>query len=155
VTGNILDDDYERLMTITLDNTTLTGAIRSGTCQDWNTYWLNAGYVEDYTIGLASNTFGSEEPLDAFVHDIVINDDGTYTETVYGDDQGTALVLTNGSVWTVTEASSLTALTVEAGSAVNGTVSVDGQVVDVTAGGSWSGTITVTPAASSGEPSQG
>jgi hypothetical protein len=155
VTGNILDDDYERLMTITLDNTTLTGAIRSGTCQDWNTYWLNAGYVEDYTIGLASNTFGSEEPLDAFVHDIVINDDGTYTETVYGDDQGTALVLTNGSVWTVTEASSLTALTVEAGSAVNGTVSVDGQVVDVTAGGSWSGAITVTPAASSGEPSQG
>jgi hypothetical protein len=155
VTGSILDDDYERLMTITLDNTTLTGAIRSGTCQDWNTYWLNAGYVEDYTIGLASNTFGSEEPLDAFVHDIVINDDGTYTETVYGDDQGTALVLTNGSVWTVTEASSLTALTVEAGSAVNGTVSVDGQVVDVTAGGTWSGTITVTPAASSGEPSQG
>jgi hypothetical protein len=38
---------------------------------------------------------------------------------------------------------------------VNGIVSVDGQVVDVTAGGSWSGTITVTPAASSGEPSQG
>jgi hypothetical protein len=155
VSGNILDDDYERLMTITLDNTSLTGAIRSGTCQDWNTYWLNAGYVEDYTIGLASNTFGSEAALDAFVHDVIVNEDGTYTETVYGDDQGTALVLTNGSTWTVTGDSSLTALTVEAGSTVNGTVTVDGAVVDVTAGGSWAGTITVAPMGGSGEASQG
>jgi hypothetical protein len=155
VSGNILDDDYERLMTITLDNASLTGAIRSGTCQYWNTYWLNAGYVEDYTIGLASNTFGSEEALDAFVHDVIVNEDGTYTETVYGDDQGTALVLTNGSTWTVTGDSSLTALTVEAGSTVDGIVTVDGAVVDVTAGGSWTGTITVAPIGGSGEASQG
>lgn len=147
VTGDIADDDYERVMHITLDSASLTGAIRSGTCEDWNTYWLDAGYAGDYTIGLASNTFGSEEPLDAFVHDITVNEDGTYTVSEYGDDQGTELSLMNGSVWTVTGESRLTALTVEAGASVNGVVTVDGQPVDVSAGGSWRGEISILPAA--------
>lgn len=144
-TGDILDEDYERIMDITLDNTVLTGRIISGTCEDWNTYWLAAGYVEDYTIGLASNTFGSEEPLDAFAHDIRVGEDGAYETTEYGDDQGTILRLVNGSVWYVTGDSALTALTVEPGSSVNGVVTVDGILTDTAAGGSWTGVIAVTP----------
>lgn len=144
VTGNILDEDYERVMTITLDNTNLTGAIVSGTCASWTHYWLDAGYVEDYTIGLASNTFGSEAPLDTFVHALTINADGTYTTTPYTDDQGTELILKNGSVWKVTETSTLTKLTVNAGSVIEGTVSINGQIVDVSGGGTWEGAISVT-----------
>ena len=153
VTGSIVDDDYERVMRVTLDNTTLRGAITSGTCEDWNSRWLDAGYVEDYTIGLASNTFGSEEPLDTFVHDIIVNEDGTYAATAYGDDQGTELNMTNGSVWNVTGASRLTKLTVEAGSVLRGAVAVNGAAVDTSAGGSWEGDISVTPADASGEAS--
>ena len=142
--GNIVDDDYERVMTITLDNTTLTGAIISGTCENWTQYWLDAGYVENYTIGLASNTFGQEAPLDAFVHSVTVNDDGSYEVTEYGDDQGTELTLTNGSVWNVTEESSLTALTIEEGCTVNGSILVDGEEASEAAG-SWEGNIVVLP----------
>ena len=147
VTGDIVDDDYERLMDISLDNTVLTGAITSGTCADWNAYWLDAGYADDFTIGYASNTFGSEEPLDAFAHDIVMSDDGKSYEIIeYGDDQGTSLRLANGSVWTVTGESNLTSLTVEPGSTVNGTVFLDGTAVDTSAGGTWAGNIVLLPA---------
>ena len=145
VAGDILDEDYERVMRITLDNASLTGSIISGTCAAWTERWLDAGYAEDYTIGFASNTFGSEEPLDAFVHDIVMSNDGTYEVTVYGDDQGTALTLKNGSEWTVTAESSLTELTVEAGCVIHGIVTVDGQLVDTSSGGSFIGAINVTP----------
>ncbi len=144
VAGDIVDDDYERPMTVTLDNTVLTGAITSGTWADWTNYWLDAGYVEDYTIGLASNTFGVEAPLDAFVHGITINDDGSYELTEYGDDQGTELTLTNGSVWHVTEASSLTALTIDGSSTLDGTLLVDGQPTEAVPG-TYAGQIAVLP----------
>ena len=149
VAGDIIDSDYERVMKITLDNTTLTGDIVSGTEADWTEYWLDAGYAEDYTIGLASNTFGSEAALDAFVHTLAFNEDGTdYVYTPYGGDEGTELTLVGGSVWNVAGQSNLTALTVEEGCVVNGTVTVDGQTVDVTAGGSWTGDIVITASAS-------
>ncbi|MCD7845875.1 MAG: hypothetical protein LUG57_08520 [Oscillospiraceae bacterium] len=54
--------------------------------------------------------------------------------------------LTDGSVWTVTGESYLAQLTVEAGSAVSGIVTVDGEEVDVSAGGTWEGDIVVAPA---------
>lgn len=146
VTGDILDEDYERTMYLTLDNTSLTGRIVSGTCESWNTYWMEAGYAEDYTIGLASNTFGSEAPLDAFVHDIIMRDDGTWELTEYADEQGTELTLKNGSVWTVTGDSTLTKLTVNAGSVIDGVVTVNGAITDVSHGGTWEGVIRVTPA---------
>lgn len=146
VAGDILDEDYERAMAVTLDNTSLTGRIVSGTCESWNSYWIGAGYAEDYTIGLASNTFGAEAPLDAFVHDILFHEDGTWELTEYADEQGTGLTLTNGSVWTVTGESNLTSLTVNAGSAIHGTVTVNGEITDVSAGGSWEGDIRVIPA---------
>ena len=55
------------------------------------------------------------------------------------------LTLTNGAVWNVTGTSYLSKLTVDNAS-VNGVVNVDGQETDISAGGSWEGTIVVTPA---------
>ena len=63
------------------------------------------------------------------------------------------LTLTDGSVWNVTSTSYLTRLTVDA-SEINGVVTVDGVVVDTSAGGTWEGDIVAAPAAS-GEPSFG
>ncbi len=63
------------------------------------------------------------------------------------------LNLTDGAVWNVTGESYLAELTVDADSVVNGVVTVDGAVVDVSAGGSFAGSIVVTPAVSSTEPS--
>lgn len=143
ISGNIVDDDYERVMTVTLDNTTLTGAVKSGTWKSWTDFWLDAGYAEDYTIGLASNTFGSEEPLDAFVHGIAMEDE-SYELTEYGDDQGTELTLTNGSRWTVTEESSLTKLVIGDGCAIDGVLYVDGEKVEA-APGEYTGEIVVRP----------
>ncbi len=146
VEGDILDEDYERVMTITMDGTELTGKIVSGTCDSWTEYWLDAGFVEEYTIGLATNNFGAEEPLGGFVHSIVMNDDGTDYEIVeYGDDQGTELTMTNGSVWNVTETSSLTVLTIDDTSVLNGVLYVDG-VEPAAVAGTYAGQIIVEPA---------
>lgn len=60
---------------------------------------------------------------------------------------GVWAILTDGSVWTPADTCYLTVLEVEAGSTVNATVTVDGEVVDVTAGGRWTGNIEVAPAA--------
>jgi len=57
---------------------------------------------------------------------------------------GVIVSLAGDSVWNVTGDSYLTSLTVEAGSVINGTVTVDGQAVDTAAGGSWTGDIFVT-----------
>ncbi len=57
---------------------------------------------------------------------------------------GVIVSLSGGSVWTVTGDSYLTSLSVEQGSVVEGVVTVDGQAVDVSAGGTWQGNILVT-----------
>ena len=62
---------------------------------------------------------------------------------------GVWAILTNGSVWNVPSTSYLTVLDVDATSTVNGIVTVDGAVVDVTGGGRWTGDIVVEPAAAS------
>ncbi len=54
------------------------------------------------------------------------------------------VTLTGGSVWNVTGESYLARLDIEPGSAVNGTVTVDGQPVNVSDGGSWTGNIVIT-----------
>ena len=67
--------------------------------------------------------------------------DITPCETV---NNGVIVSLTGGSVWNVTGESYLASLTVEAGSVINGTVTVDGTIVDTAAGGTWTGSILVT-----------
>lgn len=63
------------------------------------------------------------------------------------------LTLENGAVWNVTGVSYLARLAMTADSVVDGVVTVNGETVDVSAGGSWEGDIVVTPANASGEAS--
>lgn len=148
--GDILDEDYERVMNITLDSANLTGRIVSTSCAEWTGKWLAMGYAEDYTIGLGSNTFGSEAPLDAFVHALAVGEDGTVTYTPYGDDQGTTLSLLNGAIWTVTGESRLSSLTLDSRSEVNGVFYVDG-VQTAIEPGVYEGELVLRPASASGE----
>lgn len=148
--GDILDEDYERVMNITLDSAELTGRIVSTGCAEWTGKWLAMGYTEDYTIGLASNTFGSEAALDAFVHALTVGEDGTVTYTPYGDDQGTTLALYNGAKWTVTGESHLTALSIDSRSEIDGVLYVDGVETAIEAG-DYAGDIVLLPLDASGE----
>ena len=63
------------------------------------------------------------------------------------------VTLTEGSVWNVTGESYIDKLVVESGSTVNGVVTVDGEVVEITDGTELEGNIVVTPAA--GESAEG
>ena len=57
------------------------------------------------------------------------------------------LTLENGAVWNVTGTSYLSKLELDRTCTVSGTVTVDGEAVDVSAGGAWEGEIVVEPAA--------
>lgn len=106
VTGDVINEDYQRALRLTLDAATLTGAIQSKTCEDWNSF--------------------AQEELDG---QYILNPDGY--QTLWGVE----LTLTNAAVWNVTETSTLTALHVEDGCTINGTVTENED-----------GTITVEPA---------
>ena len=82
VEGDVINDDYQRALRLTLDGTTMTGAIYSNTCEDWNEF-CNAELEGEY----------------------ILNE--SY-ETVWGVE----LTLENGAVWNVTEESTLTALNI-------------------------------------------
>ena len=93
VTGDIVHDDYQRALRLTLANTTLTGAIYSKTCEDWNEL-CNAEFDGEY----------------------ILNPDGY--ETIWGVE----LTLTDGAVWNVTETSVVTNLVINDGCTVNGII---------------------------------
>lgn len=112
--GDILHMDYQRNMVISLENTTLTGKIISGSMEDWNVLW--SGYSENLN----------------WVVDSEWN-------SVYG----ASLTLKSDSTWKVTGESTLTSLTVEDGSKIIGIVTVDGVKVTPTAGSLYEGNIVV------------
>lgn len=94
VTGDIVHDDYQRELRLVLDGTTLTGAIRSNTCEDWNAV-CEAEFDGAY----------------------ILNPDGYETRW------GVVVDLTGGAVWNVTENSVVTDLIINDGCTVNGVIS--------------------------------
>ena len=94
VTGDIVHDDYQRELYLTLDNTTLTGAVFCNTCEDWNAL-CEASFDGNY----------------------ILDPDG------YDTWWGVTLDLTNGAVWNVTETSVVTDLIINDGCVVNGVIS--------------------------------
>ena len=119
-TGDILHQDYHRTMDIVLDNATLTGSIQSYTMQMWNDLWSAdhlAAMLTEKGLDTAALTAGRVESIQAA---LVINDsyDGDTVKT------GVALTVGAGSVWNVTETSSLRSLTVADGGAVAGDVTI-------------------------------
>ena len=92
---------------------------------------------------------GQFDPADIVGYAIFYNDAQYYSQGTITPGEAVNdpvyVTLTNGSVWNVTGESYLARLDVAPGSAVNGTVTVDGMPVDVASGGSWTGNIVVSP----------
>ena len=117
-----------RSLDVTLDNAVITGAISLGE-DTWEVTHFASGDTASQEIGYAAAT--------------VL---GMYKE----GDAGLSLTVQNGSVWNVTEESYLTKLTIDAGSAIAGTMTVNGAATPIAAG-TYEGEIVITPAAASGE----
>lgn len=117
VKGDIKHMDYQRIMTLSLENATLNGAVVSGTMEEWNSLW----------------TAYDKEECNWLV-------DGYYN-TRYG----VKMTLKKGTTWNVSGLSTLSSLTVENGGKINGTVQVDGITVTPAAGKTYTGNIVVKP----------
>ena len=115
VAGDIRHEDYQRRMTVDLQNTTLSGNIISGTMEDWNSRWESYGDVN----WVVDDSF-----------------DATY---------GVALTLGPQAVWNVTGESTLTSLTVEEGAEIGGdaVLTLDGEPLTVEPGKTYTGDIRV------------
>ncbi len=104
--GDILHEDYQRKMLLSLENASLTGAVVSGTCAAWNrsiSDFIDAEW-SDYDEALGH----SKEVVYA-----TLCPDAAY-ETVWG----VRMSLDGGSAWTVTGDSSLNSLTVADGAQI-------------------------------------
>lgn len=98
VTGDVIHEDYQRDMTLTLSATALTGAISSFDCAHWNAAASREGFT-DYAL-----------------------------DTAYATPHGVSVFLADGSSWTVAGESRLTCLVIGEGCAVTGTMTVNGAV---------------------------
>lgn len=101
VDGDIVHMDYQRAMELHLENTTLNGAVVSGTTAAWNELWRD---VQDD---------GRAENFDAEMIYSLLTKNESY-ESVWG----VRLSLDENSVWNVTADSSLAALTLAEGAAL-------------------------------------
>ena len=117
VTGDVKHMDYQRIMTLSLDNATLKGAIVSGSVDDWNKLWT--AYDKKDVKWIQNDKWN----------------------TFYG----VRLTVGKGSTWQVTGPSLLESLKVEDGGSVKGKVMVDGKAVTPAAGQTYTGKISVTP----------
>jgi hypothetical protein len=117
VNGDVRHMDYQRLMTLSLEDATLKGAVVSGTVEDWNKLWT---------------AFDKKDCK------WVQNDKWN---TFYG----VQLMVKNGGTWVVSGPSLLSALTVENGGTIKGKVEIDGQAVTPAAGKTYTGKIVVRP----------
>jgi len=118
--GDILHEDYQRDMSLSLTGASLTGKIVSGTVASWNALCKEKGF-ETYMI------------------------DPNGYKTVHGVN----LTLDSGSVWNVTDKSTLTALTIGKGAVIAAPkgktvmMTVNGAAVPVAAG-TYTGNIVIT-----------
>ena len=104
VSGDVIHEDYQRDMYLTLDNASLTGAVNGYDCAHWNAVAEAEGFT-DYAL------------------------DASY-ETAHG----VYLTLENGASWTVTGESTLSGLTIGEGCTVTGTMTVNGAATPIAAG---------------------
>ncbi len=120
-----------RSLDVTLDGSDITGAISLGE-DTWEVTHFASGDTASQEIAYAD-----------------VTNLGMFREEGYG----LSLALTNGSVWTVTEDSYLTSLSIDVSSSVRaGSMTVNG-VETMVAPGEYEGEIVLTAATASGEPS--
>ena len=132
ISGDVKAYDYQRNCTVNLVNSTWSGAYETWTKEQWDALWSDGARADELCFWIL-------DP--AVYHD--------------GAGNGSALTMDAASRWIVTGPSRLMRLTVAPGGVIDGMVTVNGAAVDVSAGGSWTGDILVTPAlsAASGEAS--
>ena len=158
-TGDIVIEDYQHPMRLDFTNTELTGAILTYDIDHWNDLfaeYADVSYVLDEETGRYVN---ADDPTETGPNYTARDPGQIYGMlcglTEYNAVRGTYLTMDADSVWNVTAPSNLNSLTVEAGAVINGEVTVDGETVDISAGGSWTGDIVVIPwqaaSAASGE----
>ena len=117
VKGDIKHMDYQRIMTLSLENATLNGAVVSGTMEEWNRLWT--AYDKEECNWLVDESYNTR--------------------------YGVKMTLKNGATWNVSGLSTLSGLTVENGGKINGTVQIDGKTVTPAAGKTYTGNIVVQP----------
>jgi hypothetical protein len=117
VAGDVKHMDYQRIMTLSLENATLKGAVVSGTVEEWNKLW---------------SKFKKEDCK------WVQNDKWN---TFYG----VKMTVKKGGVWEVSGPSTLSSLTVENGGSLKGKVQIDGKGVTPADGKTYTGKIVVNP----------
>ena len=116
-TGDILHQDYQRRMTVTVgENSVLQGAVVSGTWQGWNDLWNEEALLQ------ALQEDGYDEipfPGETWAADVRENltraDDTAYADT---ENLGADMTVTAGGTWIVTDTSTLSSLTLEEGAVV-------------------------------------
>ncbi|MCF0228841.1 MAG: hypothetical protein HUJ76_04000 [Parasporobacterium sp.] len=124
ISGDVQHYDYQRNCVVALENTSWTGAYTVADKAFWDALWSDECKADASCVW-------------------ILDEEKYFT----GEGMISSLSLDASSSWTVTVPSALTDLTVEAGAVINGTVTVNGEEVDTAAGGTWTGTIVVAPAA--------
>ena len=122
--GDVCAYDYQRSCAVTLEGTTWSGAFRTWDKDEWDEAWSDACAQDPKCYWLL--------------------DEETYNT---GTESVTSLTVDAASVWNVTGESEMDVLTVEPGGVIRGVVYVNGVVTDISAGGTWSGIVTVLPLA--------
>lgn len=122
IAGDVKAYDYQRNIAVTLEGSTWSGAYETYDKAAWDAMWSDAVKADPYCY---------------WILDPAQYHDGTGITA--------SMTVDAYSTWNVTGVSHIDALGVYPGGKVNGTVTVNGAVVDTSAGGYWTGDITVTP----------
>ena len=154
VKGDFIHEDYQRKLYLTLDGTSLEGAVNWYTVEQYadnvaayvDSRWAEAEEMKaawEAENGAGSSLMGSKEDI---IGAIVLQD--SYDASLAGFE----LTLENGASWTVTAESTLTKLVVGEGCSVSGTMTVDGVATEIVPG-TYEGAIVIAPSGASGEAS--
>ena len=110
--GDILHQDYQRRMTVTVgEDSVLEGAIVSGTWQGWNDLWSEEALLgvlkED---GYAEVPFAAETWAADVQENLIRADDAPYADT---ENLGADVEVSAGGTWVVTDTSTMSTLTLD------------------------------------------
>jgi len=122
IAGDVLHFDYQRNCVVSLKDSVWSGAYVDIDKEAWDSFWSDDCKADEYCYWIL--------------------DDEKYFD---GEGTTSSLILDADSVWNVTGESNINILTAEAGAAINGVVTVDGEEIDISEGGTWEGSILITP----------
>ncbi|NTV89061.1 MAG: hypothetical protein HGA22_01655 [Clostridiales bacterium] len=122
--GDIIHEDYMRKMNLSLNKTSLEGAVVSGTVTTWNNHWSDLSDPSEELKKIGVDTTGV-----VFDHDKVLSNlvSGEGYDTIWG----VRMNLDGASEWTVTGNSSLYSLELEPGAVIK---APEGKSLEVYAG---------------------